>query len=348
MDDAPKQVMGPPSQPLQASTRGWMAFAARWAVSLTLVVLALAFIDVGESLRAIAGAAPLLLLAGLALSFSGTVWLPAVITRLASQVQDRPLSLGRLFEINLTNRFYILVLPRAAAVAIRWYRYGEGRLGAPALALMLFERGIQLAALMLLSLVAIVLDSAALGSLYLPFTLASAAGTALALLLLLPFASAAAERWANSLLRLAGRVFPAGLVPQLSRLVSAAAVFRTLPRGPALAMMGWSLVATLLFYGSAWFAARAIGLEISLLSLVWIRSLVFLMTLVPITVGGIGVRELGFVGLLGLIGFSEEPALAFSAVNFAFQVAIALAGAAWEGWRVLRRSRAKDNRVLPC
>lgn len=328
--------------------RGKLAFVLRWAFSLALIVLALAFIDIPRAASAIASAKPQWLLAGLAVNFLGTIYLPSIITQLAMQVQERRMSLARLVEINLSNRFYILVLPRAAAVAIRWYRYGEGKLTAPSLALMLFERGIQLAALMFLSLLAIFADHDALGAYAAPITLALAGGTALALALLLPFASAGAERLAQRVLAAMSRILPPAIVAKFERLVSAAAVFRSLPSGPALAMMAWSIVATLLFYASAWFAARSIGLEISLLSLVWIRSLVFLMTLIPVTVGGIGVRELGFVGLLGLIGVGSADALAFSAVNFAFQVMIAVGGGFLEGWRVLVKPGAGEKGIEAC
>lgn len=328
---------------------------ARWksllrvGLTVALLALVLAFIDVPASIAAVAGADPWWLLAGLITNFLGTILIPGRITQLALAVQGRHLSMARLTEINLTNRFYILVLPRAAAVAIRWYRYGDGKLSAPALALMLFERGIQLATLMVLSLLAIWADRAALGTMATPLTLALAGGTALSLLVLLPFASAWAEATSLRVLALFARLLPQAIVTRFERLISAAALFRQLDHGPAMAMMGWSVVATMLFYASAWFAAGAMGLEISLLSLVWIRSLVFLLTLIPLTIGGLGVRELGFVGLLGLIGINSHEALAFSAVNFAFQIAVALLGAAIEGWRIyVTRSPSTGKETPAC
>ena len=55
-------------------------------------------------------------------------------------------------------------------------------------------------------------------------------------------------------------------------------------------------------------------------------------TLVPITIAGVGVREAGFIGFLGIYGISAADALAFSLTNFGLQLAIAafLAGASLE------------------
>jgi uncharacterized membrane protein YbhN (UPF0104 family) len=325
----------PPAQaPGRSGASGWRTLL-RWALTLGLLALLFAFVDFRSAVDAVSHANPALLAAGLVLNFVGTIFLPGMITQLALSAQDRRMSIWRLTEINLTNRFYVLVLPRAASLAIRWYRYGEGTMSTEALALMMFERGVQLAALMVLSLGALWIDQDVLGRGVIPLALVASAGTAGVLVLLLPFASASTERLLRAMLARLDPILPAGIHSRLERLVGAAAVFRGLPQGPALAIVGWSLIATLCFFGSAWFAARAIGLEISLVSLVWIRSLVFLMTLVPITIGGIGVRELGFVGLLGFIGVSAHAALAFSAVNFSFQVAQAIAGAAIECWRLV-------------
>lgn len=324
---------GAPAQEARERS-GWRIFL-RWALTAGLLALLVAFIDLDRTLQAIAGADPAMLASGLTLNVIGTILLPAVITSLALSAQNRRMGLWRLTEINLTNRFYVLVLPRAASVAIRWRRYGEGAFSAQALALMMFERGVQFAMLMVLSLAALWFDRGALGDWTAPLILTAGAGTVATLALLLPFVSGTTERLLRKLLTWAKPVTPGVIHRGLERLVGAAAVFRGLSRRPALAIVGWSLIATLCFFASAWFAARAIGLELSLISLVWIRSLVFLMTLVPITIGGMGVRELGFVGLLGLVGVPAPAALAFSAVNFAFQVVQGIVGAAIECWRLV-------------
>ena len=79
--------------------------------------------------------------------------------------------------------------------------------------------------------------------------------------------------------------------------------------------------------------AQDLELGVSIYAMAWIRSLVFLLTLIPITVGGIGVREAAFVGFLQLYGVPAAEALAFSFVVLAIQLAIGALGGGLELWR---------------
>jgi uncharacterized protein (TIRG00374 family) len=66
-------------------------------------------------------------------------------------------------------------------------------------------------------------------------------------------------------------------------------------------------------YAVAW----AMGLSIGLLTLFAFISLVDLVRLMPISVGGLGVREWAVIGLFGSIGIAREQALTFSILAFA-------------------------------
>ena len=71
------------------------------------------------------------------------------------------LSFRALVMINLAMRFYVLVLPRAIALAIRWQRYRAHGGGHHATALMVFERIVQLLVYGLAALVMLSLDPVA-------------------------------------------------------------------------------------------------------------------------------------------------------------------------------------------
>jgi hypothetical protein len=58
-------------------------------------------------------------------------------------------------------------------------------------------------------------------------------------------------------------------------------------------------------------------LSIGLLTLFAFISLVDLVRLMPISVGGLGVREWAVIGLFGSIGIAREQALTFSILAFA-------------------------------
>ena len=67
----------------------------------------------------------------------------------------------------------------------------------------------------------------------------------------------------------------------------------------------------ILITAGLYFIILSIGLKISFLNLIWINALASTLTLLPISILGIGLREISFVYLFGLFGF-----LAFSSIDF--------------------------------
>ena len=86
--------------------------------------------------------------------------------------------------------------------------------------------------------------------------------------------------------------------------------------------------------------AHNIGIDISFLSLSIVTCLVWIISAVPLTFSGLGVRELSFVYLLSLQGISAEPATALSLYQFAITVLVAMIGIPfiWIGY--MRPSKA--------
>ena len=73
--------------------------------------------------------------------------------------------------------------------------------------------------------------------------------------------------------------------------------------------------------------ATSIGVQVALVDWCWIFTAVSLLLLLPVTVGGIGLREGGFVTLLAGLGVSNEKALACSLALFGLHLLLAAAGA---------------------
>jgi hypothetical protein len=90
----------------------------------------------------------------------------------------------------------------------------------------------------------------------------------------------------------------------------------------------------ILFVSSAVIVSRGLGIDVSFYDIGWMRSAVFLLTVLPLTVGGIGIREAGFAGLLYLYGVDRPTALAMPVVLLAIQVTIGAIGAIGELLRV--------------
>ena len=86
---------------------------------------------------------------------------------------------------------------------------------------------------------------------------------------------------------------------------------------------------------SLFILAVAIQIDIGLAALGWIRSIVTIVTLVPVTVSGLGVREATFVALLSPYGVAMSSALTLSLLVFARSLVFAFAGGLFEARRLV-------------
>lgn len=77
-----------------------------------------------------------------------------------------------------------------------------------------------------------------------------------------------------------------------------------------------------------WAVALAFGVSISPITLAWIVSTVSLIQLIPVSIGGLGVREVSYVTLLGLYSVPTDKALAVSITMFGLLVLLGITGGA--------------------
>lgn len=96
-------------------------------------------------------------------------------------------------------------------------------------------------------------------------------------------------------------------------------------------LVGWSAIAAL-FNTSfrivpAWLIAVALGVPVSLAQLFIIVPMIYLAAQIPISVGGLGVREVGWVALLGVIGVPASDAVVLSLLLVAIGFLVSLPGA---------------------
>ncbi|MBN1688136.1 MAG: flippase-like domain-containing protein [Candidatus Omnitrophica bacterium] len=88
-----------------------------------------------------------------------------------------------------------------------------------------------------------------------------------------------------------------------------------------------SLVMQLFVFLRYFLVAKAFGFDLSFATVSVMTMLVVTLTMLPITVNGIGIRENGFVYFLGLVGVLPENAFLFSIVNYSLMVLMAVTGA---------------------
>lgn len=87
---------------------------------------------------------------------------------------------------------------------------------------------------------------------------------------------------------------------------------------------------------SAYVGALALGIQVPVVTFGVLVLIAILVALLPISIGGIGVREAAFVILLGLAGVGEEAAFGLSVLIYVLGLVTILPGGllwARSGWR---------------
>jgi uncharacterized membrane protein YbhN (UPF0104 family) len=75
-----------------------------------------------------------------------------------------------------------------------------------------------------------------------------------------------------------------------------------------------------------WSIGRALGIPLGVAAYFVIVPAVMLFAALPITMNGLGIRELGFVGLLGAQGVPSDSATVFALLAFVGTLGFAVAG----------------------
>lgn len=96
-----------------------------------------------------------------------------------------------------------------------------------------------------------------------------------------------------------------------------------------------------------WLCGEAVGVEVSPLVYVMLGPLLFLVTMIPITVNGLGVRESFFVFFLHRFGVPADAAFAAGFLFFAVTIAAAIPGGLILAWRSVRGGFASASRGEP-
>ena len=86
-----------------------------------------------------------------------------------------------------------------------------------------------------------------------------------------------------------------------------------------------------------WFAAKAVGVDLSPRPYYVMGPLLFLVALVPFTINGFAVRESFFVSFLGQLGVPADRAFSAGFLYFAVTLAVSLPGAGIVAWEAVHR-----------
>ncbi len=284
----------------------------RFAVAFGILSYLFSKIPVSEIIAAINSAKINYLVVALVLSILSQ-WVLANRLRFLTDRQGMLLSTFQVLEINFSSVFYGLFLPggNLTAVTVRFYKLSNvDRKFSEAFVSLVFDR---IAATISLCMIGVLfwLIESPLHTGYIGLGMILSLGLSSILYLLL-FGRRSSLAW--------GKYFDYTKWPSVSNkvhsLFSSFKQYQKLSPHSLAYILSLSITAHLLGILIYYLLAISLGINISFVTIGWIRSAVLIISMVPISVSGLGIREGVSLFLLKPYGVSGEKALAFSFLIF--------------------------------
>jgi len=305
-------------------------------VSITLLGYVLSLIPLKEISDALFSISLPLLLAGFLVTLFSQ-YLTSVQMCWVMGKQTTTLSTYRIFVINLVTKFYGLFLPGTlAGGAVRWYQFKiSGVAPADALAAIVFNRLFETILLVGFGALFLAADVNKISNIT-----ALSAVPFISLLLVATYYVLFNPRFHSFLVRGHQRLSIRGTWrSKLQKLVDALARYHVLKAGFRLKLLAMGITRQVVGIISIYVFALALDIEISFYTLAWVRSVFTLLVMLPISILGLGVRELTFVSILTQYGVPAGSALMLSLVLFFRGLIFALVGGLYELKRVFPLKR---------
>lgn len=239
------------------------------------------------------------------------VYVSACKLKILTDKQKMSLSVGKIFKINYITKFYDLFLPQVlSGGVIRWYILSRtDKKPAETLASMVFNRFIEMQILVILGLIFWAMDK--------PPNSNNIMGMSLLILTIMLFSIHLIifnKKFADFLLnRLNGITFiPQVLLNKFNKLLLSLGNYHTLSRTALINVLGFTLAKHLFGILSVYLFALSLDISIRFVSIGWIRTILLIICMLPISINGIGLREGSLIFMLGIYGISSTSAVAFS------------------------------------
>ena len=116
-----------------------------------------------------------------------------------------------------------------------------------------------------------------------------------------------------------------------------------------LVSVGLTVLAYVIFFGQCYLLAVALGLSVGLIPVIYAVTLGSLVTLLPVSISGLGTREAVMIAYLGTVGVPAEAAIGFSLLVFVtFYIGGGLIGAAAWWVKPVPLKQMREREAGPC
>ncbi len=276
-------------------------------------------------------------------------WANSVKTRILTARQGLTLSVHDIFRISAVTSFYKLILPGGVGGGvIRWYKLARhDNKPMEAFNVIMYDRVIGTMTMALLALLFVALDP-----MFMAHPYAVPAALVLLLSLIAPilfWAVAFNGRWSRWIYGRLPAFVPFRVREYLQKLAVSADRFSGLNAKTHVRIWVWTIASrfmTLYFY---YLFAQALELDLSFAAIAWVRTVVYMLILIPISFSGLGVREGALLLMLAPYGIVPESAVAFSMLSFIAILIMGAWGGAYELFDLLtpgrRRMREAEKRI---
>jgi uncharacterized protein (TIRG00374 family) len=305
---------------------------ARVAVAGGLLALIFRYVPINNVLTQFAHVRPLPLLVAVLATLLGRL-VAAVQFKYLTDAQHMNVSLGRIFYINTATAFYQLFLPGyISGGAVRWYKLAARADNSDkALSVIVVSRLFDSMVAVVWMLVLFAADAAAWAEGY-PDAVKLLVGALVAVPLSCLFLRYQ-QRFGGVLhnhLAGSGNAYPGMPGRVAGKVANALLGFNWLSTRQLLVTAALLSLCHVLGALSWYYMAIGLGIDVPLLSIVWIRIFIYLAMLIPVSISGLGVREGLLIILLAPLGIASSSAVALALLLLFLSIAIGLLGGVLE------------------
>ena len=320
----------------------WQKRALRILASIALVVGIFWFIPLHEVIESFRKVRVDLVVAAFLLNLL-SAWLEGVQLWILLRRAKVPSGLWDVFETKMTTRFYAQFLPsELMAASVKFYRLAEPtKQWSEVMAALVFFRVVNMGALTLLGLAFWAAEMPVGPGRWIGLVLITM--TILLLLVHLILSSQRVARFGKRLLQTRWFAwFKGKLVDKIKAFTTRTIESYRLFHGSALTIIAFAILRHAVGIFSFWIVALALHVELSFLTIGWIRVVLHAIMSLPISLSGIGVREGSLVVLLAEYGVSGADAVALAFLLFVINLAQNSLGGIFELKNMIRPRPAAE------